>query len=242
MLKRRNCCRIGGVADSGAVSALPTILLNNGGIRSLVATAMVLSSAQAQAVTLLHVRCQQPARDARLSASRHQAAHFTRCKHIEIDEALVRVHSAAPAEKPVAKLAPPAAASSLSKLPILRLLSLAMAQAVAQEATRIIWPVSFNGDFRLSARALEQASLLRHLVSTEIENPPLIECPLVDLSNRQIVELGSQLQVNWAMSWTCEQEGPQPCEECSGCRRRIAAFSAAGIVDPLMDVKSTRAA
>ncbi|MBA1256835.1 7-cyano-7-deazaguanine synthase QueC [Pseudomonas oryzihabitans] len=61
-----------------------------------------------------------------------------------------------------------------------------------------------------------------------------IEAPLQFLSKAQIVQAGSQLGVDYALTVSCYQaddEG-QACGCCDSCRLRAEGFKAAGISDP----------
>ena len=55
---------------------------------------------------------------------------------------------------------------------------------------------------------------------------------LLDLTDRQVMELGMQLDVPWALAWSCDLEGPAPCRVCAGCRRRQEHFAAVRLRDP----------
>jgi 7-cyano-7-deazaguanine synthase in queuosine biosynthesis len=234
-----NSCIPLDLSDITRVNAPRIMVLTNGGVRSLVTTAMVLSWPEPMAVTLLHVVREQPAKDARLTAVRQQAAHFSKCKLIEIEEPISRIEPLALRGK--AAKEPAVTPVAASPLPVMRLLTLAMVHATLMQATRIIWPVSFNGDFSEISRATEQTVLTRHLASIETGNPPIIECPVMDLTGRQIIETGTQLNVPWELSWSCEREGEEICGRCGGCRKRSAAFDAAGVEDPCAKVLVKRA-
>ncbi|KAJ1680911.1 hypothetical protein LUZ63_023873 [Rhynchospora breviuscula] len=61
-----------------------------------------------------------------------------------------------------------------------------------------------------------------------------IEAPLQFLSKAQIVQVGSQLGVDYTLTVSCYQandEG-QACGRCDSCRLRAEGFKAAGISDP----------
>ncbi|MBS1208356.1 MAG: queuosine biosynthesis protein QueC [Proteobacteria bacterium] len=61
-----------------------------------------------------------------------------------------------------------------------------------------------------------------------------IHAPLIDLSKAQIVQRGTALGVDYAMTVSCYQandEG-QACGQCDACRLRRAGFEAAGLADP----------
>jgi 7-cyano-7-deazaguanine synthase in queuosine biosynthesis len=204
------------------------VILVNGGVRSLVTTAVVLSQSEKANVTLLHLSRTQPARSSRLRCVRQQAAYFSSCHLLEAEEpALAGGRSVGPD-------------SPLPPLPAMRLLTTAMVHAAALDAGRIIWPVSYNGDFSEITRAMEQTVLVRHLASTELPVPPSIETPMIELTGRQIIELGTQLEVPWIAAWSCDEDGQLPCTVCAGCRRRFAAFAAAGVEDPSAELAAAR--
>jgi 7-cyano-7-deazaguanine synthase len=61
-----------------------------------------------------------------------------------------------------------------------------------------------------------------------------IEAPLQFLSKAQIVQAGSQLGVDYALTVSCYQadDQGQACGRCDSCRLRAEGFKAAGISDP----------
>lgn len=61
-----------------------------------------------------------------------------------------------------------------------------------------------------------------------------IHAPLIDMTKAQIVQLGTRLGVDYAMTVSCYQangEG-QACGVCDSCRLRRDGFAAAGLPDP----------
>ncbi len=64
----------------------------------------------------------------------------------------------------------------------------------------------------------------------------MIETPLLELTDQQVVELGGQLDVPWKLAWSCQFHGDKPCRVCDPCRRRQRAFDAAGVIDPVLAV------
>lgn len=220
-----------------------TMILNNGGLRSLVATALALSHSPRPRVSLLHVQEGLPNDDARMEHAHQQAEHFS-CRQVidlDIPRPVASRHDYNDAPDP------------FEAVPLRRprLMMLAISQAMELHAERVIWPVQPAGDFAAIARITEQLVLLRHSADLEAarheksarENEaaprffvPDVETPLVELTDRQIVELGSQLHVPWHLAWSCLIHHDRPCRACNGCRRRLNAFDAAGIVDPLLAV------
>jgi 7-cyano-7-deazaguanine synthase in queuosine biosynthesis len=101
------------------------------------------------------------------------------------------------------------------------------------QADRVIWPASFNGDLKAVARATEQTILADQSGDYDLGESPRIDTPLMELSDRQVIELGEELKAPWALSWSCIGSAELPCRACPGCRRRRSAFHAAGVADPL---------
>ncbi len=208
-----------------------TYLLSNGGLRSLVATAAVLGEAQRPRLALIHIHDGRPGSQARLDHVHRQAEHFSVRQVIEL--------SLPRRELAPAGLRQDEAAASLMLRP--RVVLTAVAHVMQAGGHRLVWPVQFNGDYATIAAVTEQLVLLRHMI--ELEPPaegmtgtmprPAIETPLLDLTDRQLVELGGQLGVPWHLAWSCRFQGDKPCRVCPGCRRRHSAFHAAGIVDPV---------
>jgi 7-cyano-7-deazaguanine synthase len=210
------------------VATSKIIVLSSGGLRSLVAIALARSWPHTS-VAALHLSRPGEAGRRRRLAAREQAAAFERCPFAELAEP-------SPDRCDGARLQPVAIAQPL---PRGRLLILALAHAAGAAADAILWPASFNGDVAAIARASEQITLARHLASTEMENPPVVESPLLEFTDRQIIEIGAALDVPGERARSCELEAEQPCGQCPGCRRRRAAFDAARMVDPLEDSPAT---
>ena len=61
-----------------------------------------------------------------------------------------------------------------------------------------------------------------------------IRAPLQNLSKAQIIQTGSRLGVDYAMTVSCYQadHDGRACGKCDSCRLRAAGFAEAGIVDP----------
>ena len=60
-----------------------------------------------------------------------------------------------------------------------------------------------------------------------------IEAPLINLSKKEIIELGIQYGVDFASTWTCYEGKEEACGECTACSSRIQGFIDAGIIDPV---------
>jgi 7-cyano-7-deazaguanine synthase in queuosine biosynthesis len=106
-----------------------------------------------------------------------------------------------------------------------------LGQARFQQAERVVWPAAYNGVVKAMARGTEQVVLCEHLADLEGGPMPRIETPLLELADQQLIELGGQLGVPWDLAWSCLGDGDRMCRVCPACRRRKAAFDAAGVVD-----------
>jgi 7-cyano-7-deazaguanine synthase len=62
-----------------------------------------------------------------------------------------------------------------------------------------------------------------------------IRTPLIKLTKAQIIQLGTSLGLDYALTHSCYDPAPDggPCRRCDSCRLREAGFRAAGLDDPL---------
>lgn len=200
-----------------------TIVLSSGGLRSLIATAAALSETNRGKAVLLHLRDGRPAAPRLREFVKRQAEHFRILHTVELD---------------MPHLSPDESfqgGSDQGWMPLVRpqVLLIALAQAMELRASRLVWPVQFNADFHAIARATEQIELALQLAQLERPDIPSIETPLAELTDRQLIELGAQLDVPWELSWSCTLPGEKPCRACPACKRRRHAFESAGMVDPV---------
>lgn len=202
------------------------VVMHNGGLRSLVASRLLLSDDMPPRLTFVHL---DDGREARLTR-RHfvrrqaQALGVTRVTELAVPHLFGHGYGRAPDGGPMGMLTRP------------QLLLAAVAEAKHQQAEAVIWPVSVNADPHQGALATEQAVLCQHLAEAEAQDAdqaPRIETPLIEMSDQQLIELGGQLGVDWQLAWTCTRPGEKPCKACGGCRRRQQAFDKAGVVDTL---------
>lgn len=61
-----------------------------------------------------------------------------------------------------------------------------------------------------------------------------ITAPFVNLTKKDIIKKGLELDVPYEMTWSCYEGGNKPCGVCGTCRDRISAFKANGVIDPIM--------
>ena len=82
--------------------------------------------------------------------------------------------------------------------------------------------------------AYERMANLATRGAVEGTTPVRIRAPLVDLTKREIIELGTRLGVDYAMTLSCYDPSPTGagCGRCDACRLRLDAFAAIGAKDP----------
>jgi 7-cyano-7-deazaguanine synthase len=61
-----------------------------------------------------------------------------------------------------------------------------------------------------------------------------VHTPLIELSKGEIISLGNELGVDYAMTVSCYRADPEgrACGKCDSCRYRIKGFADAGLKDP----------
>lgn len=61
-----------------------------------------------------------------------------------------------------------------------------------------------------------------------------VHAPLIELTKAQIIELGSQLGVDYSITHSCYDPAPEgrACGRCDACQLRKKGFAEAGIADP----------
>jgi 7-cyano-7-deazaguanine synthase in queuosine biosynthesis len=205
------------------MAAQLTVIVSGGGLRSLTATAVALSETSAANIVLLHLRDGRVNTAQRSEHLRQQANHFSINRVVEIE--LPHVQSAA--------FVPVNQDGGTTALIRPQTLLVALSQAIRLKAHRLVSPVQINGDFTTITRATEEVVLIEQLIKLEQQQTPVIDMPLLDLTDQQMIELGCQLGVPWDCAWTCMMTQEHPCGVCAACQHRHAAFESAGVVDPM---------
>ena len=199
-----------------------SLILASGSLRSLVCTAAAVTATEPGRLVLFHIRDGRPNAGVRREYARKQADYYKITKLIEVElPHIVSAQNTQPQPEHDHVLTRP------------QILMSAVAYAVDAQIEKVIWPVQYNGDHKLIARTTEQTVLIEHLAQLERPTTPLIELPVLDLTDGQLIELGSQLDVPWHLAWVCNNHGSAPCLCCESCLRRRQAFHVAGVVDPV---------
>lgn len=63
-------------------------------------------------------------------------------------------------------------------------------------------------------------------------HPVRIARPFLAMSKADLVKLGAELGVPFALTWSCYKGGDKHCGKCGTCVERREAFELAGVPDP----------
>ncbi len=142
--------------------------------------------------------------------------------------------------------APPSSAARVTTVPItyvparnLIFISLAAALAETVGASDIylgVNAVDYSGypDCRAEfLRSLEATLALGTRAGAQEHKPWRLRAPLVELSKAQIIRLGADLGVPFALTHSCyDPRGERACGHCDSCLIRRQGFADAGVSDP----------
>lgn len=221
---RRAGSRAGGpVADNKRMPTPHTIILHSGGLRSLVATALTIENDDKTRLSFLYINDGRDNTPTQVDHVHRQAEHFSviRVNQIDLTHLYAHGHGKGPDGMPMGSFVTP------------QLLLTALSHAQLQQAQQVVWSASFDGDVEAMAQATEQVVLADQFGDFETGDAPRVVSPLLELTDQQVIELGAELDVPWHLSWSCLGSADIPCRACAGCRRRKAAFKAAGLTDPI---------
>lgn len=84
-------------------------------------------------------------------------------------------------------------------------------------------------------KAFEQVANLATKAGVEGELKFQIHTPLIDLTKAEIVQRGTKLGVDYALTHTCYSPNEQgvSCGKCDACQLRLKGFADAGLDDPI---------
>ena len=126
----------------------------------------------------------------------------------------------------------PGADTANRLLELFPMLSIASRFAAHYQAASIVMGLRTGPRGADLARATEFGQVMSELIQMPCG---MLDCelqlPIVDLEDWQVADLAVQLQLPLDKSWSCDEDIPQPCGICAGCRRRDAAFVRAGRPD-----------
>ena len=84
--------------------------------------------------------------------------------------------------------------------------------------------------------AFQEMARLATKVGVESDGSPMtIRTPLIDMTKKEIIELGLKLGVDYSMTTSCYDPGAEgdACGHCDACQLRLKGFEEAGASDPV---------
>ncbi len=106
----------------------------------------------------------------------------------------------------------------------------ATATAMRLNCPRVVWPTQIGSSSSRICQTVERANLV--IALAEIggrKNSLIIDLPLIDLGEAQIVDLAQEQGVLELPFWPCETgSAGVPCGRCRGCRRWGVGFETRG--------------
>lgn len=211
------------------------IVLNNGSVNSAVATAM---AAQKYRTVMLYADSVANPGSRMKQAYDLQVAHFKPYReHSLLLPFLGNLHErAAPQQagtdpRQAAPLGPQLTA-------LLPLVASAAAFAVQYQAAAVYLGLRVGPSADELAQATEYIQIWNELIQTPCAAPEVeVMAPLLELEPWQAVDVGFHVGAPFDRTWSCFDDGAEPCWACKYCRAREAAFAQAGKADPLKAIQ-----
>jgi 7-cyano-7-deazaguanine synthase len=222
------------------MSKATAVVLSSGGLHSLVTAGL---AAREYRIALLHLKDGRGSARQAAEAFDRQVAHFKPLKSWTIDAGYLRQMSLPPETAGLVHNTGSDAMAALVPLRELQMLSVAAGFAQQVRASTIMWGVQYEQRATDAlARNVELVQVMNQLLELMALPPPAtvatLKTPLMGLEDQQVVELGYQLGLPFNASWSCQMPSNEtPCMGCPACVRRIRAFRAAQLTDPLVAKK-----
>lgn len=212
------------------------VVLSSGGLHSLIAAGL---ASRDYRIALLHIKDGRVTALQALDAFEKQVAHFKPVKHWIIDGTYLRQMAVPPEVAGSVQTTSSDPQGNLLPLRELQLLAAAAGFARQIRADTLIWGIGHDASAPDAlARTIEVVQVMNQLLELLAPDAPItIKTPLVGLEDQQIIELGYQMSLPLAASWTCQMDMGTPCMSCPACAWRTRAFRAAQLADPLLAKK-----
>jgi 7-cyano-7-deazaguanine synthase in queuosine biosynthesis len=210
------------------------IVLNNGSINSAVVTSL---AAQKYRPIMLYAEAATQSASRVRSAYDLQVAHFKPYREHTLSMPFLSVFTQGTPMQPPSdpRQRAPLAPQMLELLP---LISAAARFAVHYQAATIYLGFRVGGSGDELAEATEFFQVWDEMLQMPCGQTDLrVEAPLLELEPWQVVDVGFQVGTPFERTWSCVEEGADPCWACRGCRAREAAFQQAGKPDPAHAVR-----
>ncbi len=112
-------------------------------------------------------------------------------------------------------------------------LALAAAYAESHGVSQVFYGAQRHDMYGYWDTTAEFRERLNTVYALNRKNSIRIEAPFVDRSKADIVRMGLDMGVDYALTWSCYQGQELACGRCPTCAERLEAFNQVGINDPL---------
>jgi len=112
-------------------------------------------------------------------------------------------------------------------------LGLAAAFAESHGATQVFYGAQQHDMYGYWDTTNEFLEKLNQVYGLNRKNAIHIEAPFVKLSKADILRMGFEMGVDYALTWSCYQGHDLACGRCPTCAERLEAFKQVGVPDPL---------
>lgn len=206
------------------------IVLSNGSLNSVVAAAL---AAQRYRLILIHGQVGTNPSSCARTAYDQQVGYYKPYREHTVPMPQLSVLQAA--TDPVAQVDPRQGGLLAPQLvSLLPLVSSAVPFAVQHQASAIYLGLRIGGNPDDLAQAMEYVQIFNELLQVPCNQKELeLVTPLLELEPWQVVDVGVQVGAPLERSWSCMEDGAEPCGACRGCRARDGAFQQAAKMDPL---------
>jgi 7-cyano-7-deazaguanine synthase len=79
--------------------------------------------------------------------------------------------------------------------------------------------------------AMENAVNMGTVMAVEKGKKIKIHTPFINKTKAEEIKIGTQLGVDFSLTWSCYRGGEKPCGTCDSCLLRAKAFKEAGVID-----------
>jgi len=211
------------------------IILNNGSVNSAVATAL---AAQRFRPVLLHAEIGAQAGSRSRAAYDQQVVHFKPYREHLLPMPFLAALQAPGRESPAAVDRRQPGSLGAQMVELLPLVAAAVQYAVHYQATAVYLGFRIGPSADELAQALEFVQIWNEMMNLPCAQPEFdLVTPLLELEPWQVVDVGFQANAPFERTWSCLEEGSDPCWACRGCRNRELAFTQAGKPDPLRVIR-----
>jgi 7-cyano-7-deazaguanine synthase len=212
------------------------VVLNSGSINSAVATAL---AAQRYRLVLLHAEVGQGGSRLRAAYDQQVAQYKPYREHSLPMPFLEAVQD--PKSTTAAMVGDPRAQTANlgpQMIDLLPLIAAGVRYAAFYHASAVYLGFRVGGSGDELATATEYAQIWNEMIQMPCGMKELeVITPLLELEPWQVVDVGFQVNAPLDKTWSCLEEGSEPCWACPGCRAREKAFQQAGKVDPTRAVR-----